>query len=878
MEPGTKISHYQIAAKLGQGGMGVVYRAWDQKLQRTVALKFLPSGEKANPHAARFHQEALAVSALNHPNIATIYDIDDGEGRPFLALEYLPGGTLESALDQLRTAGQQISVEQGLEWAIQLAEALAHAHAHGVIHRDIKTANVMFAESGALKLTDFGLAKMAEGAAVTQTGTVMGTPAAMAPEQARGQEADERSDVFSTGVVLYELFTGEKPFKGANAAAVLYQVVHEAAPPMSRFRPGAPIALEQIVSKALRKEPAERYQTAAGLASELRALRRELLTGSSSSSAAQETVVIAASGAIPEGHRWRRFCSRRGARVAALCMAIVALALVAWWAWPVAPTRLAILPFANVDGDAKDQVAAAGFRELLIGQLTSVERPGGLLVIAPSSEEAKAKEIETPEQAESRLGANLVMTANLVRGGQQPRLIVHLLEPRTSEERGSETVELSGGDWAGSATKVARLLKLGAAARLRLAWNSRHSSNPQAERLYVEGEGLLHNGNAEAAENAFRDTVKQDAEFALAWTGLADAQFARFQRSKDLGLLNQASTSAEQAVKLDWRFVNAHVTRAKILIAEGDPAAAKQEVETALQIEPSNADALQLLGTALQELNSFSEALAAYKRAIATRPDDAAGYYWLGYFYEEQNKPELLPEAERNYLAAIKLAPESYMAHYNLGAVYVKLERYQDAFREFEESLLIAPSLNGYLNLGVLYYYQGQYPKAAEKWRQAVEFNANSYVAHGDLAVAYRWIPNEASKAPEELRTAIDLLKKEIAAKSGDAQLHAQLAAYHTLIRNPEPWGPIAESDRKAARAEMEEALRLGSARVMVQFLAVGVYERLNERRKALKAVEQTVQTAPDLMFYILREPELESVRADPEFTKITARLGGGKR
>ena len=354
MEPGTKISHYQIAAKLGQGGMGVVYRAWDQKLQRTVALKFLSSGEKANPHAARFHQEALAVSALNHPNIATIYDIDDGEGRPFLALEYLPGGTLESALDQLRAAGQQISLEQGLDYAIQLADALAHAHAHGVIHRDIKTANVMFAESGALKLTDFGLAKMAEGATVTQTGTVMGTPAAMAPEQARGQEADERSDIFSTGVVLYELFTGEKPFKGANAAAVLYQVVHEAAPPMSRFRPGAPIALEQIVSKALRKEPAERYQTAAGLASELRALRRELLTGSSSSNAALETVVIAAGGAIPEGHRWRRFCSRRSVRVGAGTLAILALAFVAWWAWPETETRLAILPFENLDGGYAD--------------------------------------------------------------------------------------------------------------------------------------------------------------------------------------------------------------------------------------------------------------------------------------------------------------------------------------------------------------------------------------------------------------------------------------------------------------------------------------------------------------------------------------------
>ena len=875
MEPGTKISHYEIAAKLGQGGMGVVYKAWDQKLKRAVALKFLPaSGEGPNPHAARFHQEALAVSALNHPNIATIYDIDECDGHPFLALEYLPGGTLDSALDQLRAAGQQISLEQGLEWAIQLAEALAHAHAHGVIHRDIKTANVMFAESGALKLTDFGLAKMGEAVTITQTGTVMGTPAAMAPEQARGLEADERSDVFSTGVVLYELFTGERPFKGANAAAVLYQVVHEPAPPLSQFRPGAPIALEQIVSKALNKNPAARHQTAAGLASELRALRRELLTGSSSSSAALETVVIAAGRAIPEGQGWRRFCSRRGTRVAAVSAAVLTLMAVSWFAWPAAPTRLAILPFANVDGDAKDQVAAAGFRELMIGQLTSVERPGGLLVIAPSSEEAKAKEIETPDQAQSRLGANLVMTGTLVRGGGQPRLIVHLLDPRSLEERNSETVDLSGGDPLASATKVARMLKLGPGARFRLALNSRRSSNPQAARLYAEGEGLSHNGNPEAAENAFRDAVKQDAKFALAWTGLADAQFERFRRTKDAEPLNLAAANAQQALRLDRRLSDARITLGKILIAQGNPGAAKQELQAALEIEPSNASALQVLGSAYRDLNTYNDALAAYKRAIAMRPDDAGAYNRLGHFYEEQNKPELLPEAERNYLAAIKLAPDGYVAHYNLGAVYVKLERYQDAFREFEKSLLIAPSLNGYLNLGVLYYYQRQYQKAAEKWRQAVEFTPDSYVAHGDLATAYRWIPAEANKAPEELTAAINLLKKEITAKPNNPQLHAQLAAYHTLIRNPQPWGAIPESNSQAALAEMEQALRLGPSRAVVQFLAVGVYERLNDRKKALKAVEQTVETAPDLMFYILREPELESLRADPEFPRITARLG----
>src|SRR5579883_106782 len=484
MELGTKISHYQIAAKLGQGGMGVVYKAWDEKLQRAVALKFLPCREGENPHAARFHQEALAVSALNHPNIATIYDIDECEGHRFLALEYLPGGTLESALDQLRAAGQQISLEQGLDWAIQLCEALAHAHAHGVIHRDVKTANVMFAESGALKLTDFGLAKIDEGAAVTQTGTVMGTPAAMSPEQARGQEADERSDIFSAGVVLYELFTGEKPFKGGNAAAVLYQVVHEAAPPLSRFRPGAPIALEQIVSKALKKEAAERQQTAAALASELRALRRELLIGSSTSSGPLETVIIAADGAIPEGRRWRRFFSPRAIRGVAAGLAILAAAQGAWRAWAEPETRLAILPFENLGGEAADQVVADGFREVLISKLAGLERPRGLLVMAVSKKQVDSKEISEPADVRSRLGANLVMTGRLIRTGPKPQLVVRLQDPQSLEERGAETIDVASADLSSAATNVARMLKLGIRARVRLALEPWKSSNPEATRLY----------------------------------------------------------------------------------------------------------------------------------------------------------------------------------------------------------------------------------------------------------------------------------------------------------------------------------------------------------------------------------------------------------
>jgi serine/threonine-protein kinase len=562
--------------------------------------------------------------------------------------------------------------------------------------------------------------------------------------------------------------------------------------------------------------------------------------------------------------------------VAAVSVAIVALAMVAWWAWPVTPVRLAILPFENIDGDAKDQVAAAGFRELLIGQLTSVERPGGLLVIAPSPEEVKNKQIEGPEQAQSRLGANLVMIGKLVRGGGQPQLIVHLLDPRTLEERSGEKVDLSGGGWAVSAAKIVRLLNLGASARFRLALNSPHSGNPQAERSYVEGEGLLHSGESEAAESAFGDATKQDPEFALAWAGLADAQFERFRQAKDAGSLNEAAANAQRALKLNPRLAAAHVALGQILLAQENPAAAKQQLQTALQIEPSNASALQALGSAYRDLNSYNDALAAYSLAIAMRPDDASSYNRLGHFYEDQNKPELLPEAERNYLAAIKRAPDSYIAHYNLGGVYLKMERYEDAFREFEKSLLIAPSLSGYNDLGTWYYYAKQFGKAAEKYKRATELAPSNYKGWGNLADAYRWDPSQADKAPGAFHTAITLLEKEIAARPDSPRLHAQMAAYYVSIRSPEPRGALTESDRRQALEEIGKALSLAPGQAAVQFFAALVYEQVDERAKALAAIKQMLTSGPDMMFYVARAPAFERLRADSEFIRMAPQVSSG--
>jgi tetratricopeptide (TPR) repeat protein len=871
MEPGKPISHYELAEKLGEGGMGEVYKAWDVRLKRPVALKFLRSSLCESPEQlARFQQEAQVVAALNHPNIATIHEINQAEGRHFLAFEYLPGGTLKSALDQLRAARQQISLEQGLDYAVQLAEALAYAHSQGVVHRDIKTANVMFTDAGTLKLTDFGLARSGDGNDVTQTGTILGTPATMSPEQAQGLETDARSDVFSLGVVLFEMFSGGLPFKGEKPAAVMYQVVHQPAPPLSRFCPGVPVGLEQIVAQALQKNPADRYQTAAGLAWDLRALRRDIVAGNTTTRTALETVLMKDSRIILG---WRHWPLKKLAALA-VCLGIAVAGLDVWFAWPDQEARLAVMPFTDVEGNEKDQVALTGFRELLVGRLSSVERPGGLLVVAPSPEEVKAKDIARPEQAGTRLAATLVMSARLVHVGQQQWLTVHLQDPRYSWDVRAVSIDVSGGDWGDAASQVVQMLKFGIRARVRLALIARNYSKPGAVRFYIEGSGLLHNDQPEAAERAFRDAVKLDSKYALGWAGLAETLYQEYRRQKNRMLLEEASKDAGEALKADSRLAEAHITLGHVQLAQGNRAEAERELKAALKLEPSNATAYQALGEVYHESNDYESALATYKRAIIMRPDDPNGHNHLGYFYEQQDK---LPDAERSFLEAIRLAPESYVAHYNLGTVYGRMERYREAFEHLERSLLIAPSVYGYNNLGTLYYYTRQYKKAAEKYEQARVLAPNNYEVMGDLGDAYRWDPEQGKNAPLYYFQAIEMLKREITAKPGSALLHAQLAQYYVSIRDPEPLGVLGQANRRRAIEEIETALDLGASRPVLQLYAAEVYEQVGDRKRALKAVERAMEAGNSAMFYIKKAPELEQLRADPEFVSIRDHRGVGE-
>ena len=418
---GKTISHYRILEKLGEGGMGVVYRARDTKLDRDVALKFLPANLIASPEElARFEQEAKTVSALNHSNIAGIYDVDEVEGQRFLVLEYIPGGTLKSRLKELKSEDKVFSISEVFDYGLQMAEALAHAHRHGIIHRDVKTENMMLTGEGRVKLADFGLAKPRGSVQLTKAGSTLGTAAYMSPEQVRGEEIDHRSDIFSLGVVLYELVTGRLPFQGEFEAALSYSILNENPPPLRSLRPDAPASLEKIIDRCLEKDRARRYQGAEEIVSDLREAQREL------------------GPAIGTYRRRIRLPLVLGAGI--LAIAIVALVFFIFFRKaPVSREKsIAVLPFVDMSPQKDQEYFCDGMTEELINRLSNIR---DLRVPARTSVFTFKGKTEDIREIGGKLNVQTVLEGSVRKAGNELRITAQLINVADGYHLWSETFD-----------------------------------------------------------------------------------------------------------------------------------------------------------------------------------------------------------------------------------------------------------------------------------------------------------------------------------------------------------------------------------------------------------------------------------------------------
>lgn len=654
---GLTISHYRILEKLGQGGMGVVYKAHDTRLDRDVALKFLPATLNASAdEIARFEQEARAISALNHPNIATIYDFDEADGNKFLALEFIAGGTLKSKIKKLKSEDKELSIDEVTACGIQIAEGLAHAHRHEIIHRDIKSDNIMLAEDGNVKITDFGLAKLRGATQLTRTGSTVGTLAYMAPEQLRGEEIDHRADLFSLGVVLYEMATTHLPFRGEHEAALTYSIANEDPVPAKSLRKDLPPPLEQVIMKALQKDPALRYQNADGIVSDLRKFQQE------------------SAGTV------KTLTAKKRSKLPWIIAAAIVVALAAGYVFlmPSHPTgtnskTIAVLPFSNLMDNKEEEYFSDGITDDILTQLAQIS---DLNVISRTSVMQYKGTSKTIREIGKELNAGVILEGSVRRAGDQIRIVAQLIDANNDKHLWAATYDREYKQVFAIQSEIARNISNALQARLSPTETEKlgasANGNTETYNLLLEGRYFFNRQDSTSLEKAielYHRGLAIDSTDARLWAGLANASLtiSNYIAVNNTAVIARARNAAQRAIDLNDNLAEGHVALGFILHAyDWDWQNADREFKKALTLEPGSAIAIRRMSGLAGTLGRFDEAIALCRKSIDLDPVAISGYQNLAILYEYVGR---WPEAVDLFRRVLEMNPQYDGANQMLGTL-----------------------------------------------------------------------------------------------------------------------------------------------------------------------------------------------------------------
>jgi serine/threonine protein kinase/Tfp pilus assembly protein PilF len=862
------VSHYRILEKLGAGGMGVVYKAEDLRLGRLVALKFLPENSVRDARALeRFQREARTASALDHPNICTIYEIDEDQGRPFIAMQLLEGQTLRERIGQ-----QPIPLATLLEWALQISDALQAAHAKGIVHRDIKPANVFITEREQAKILDFGLAKLTgtdlaitndptlsetRPMPLTHAGAAIGTVAYMSPEQARGEVVDARTDLFSFGVLLYEMATGKQAFSGPTWAVTVHAILGQAPVSLNESVPGLPQQLQEIIDKCLKKNRDLRYQTAAELHGDLQQLKKNYESGKKLKS-------------VQTAAKWT---PQRKIRIGfALALLLIVAAAAIWGpralreitasrlALPASllPERksLAVLPIAAAD-DPKLTAFGRGLLEDVAAKLSELSANHDLEIIPARTLEDK--KISALPDAAKEFGANLGLSISLKQDDQLLRATYSLIDSKSDKNLASDSITAPVSDLFTIEDKltagVAEALQINLRSEERQALGAHATTLPAAYQYFMQGLGYLRPQREAltSAETLFKQALKLDPNYGSAEAGLGETYWSFYDLTKDKRWVSQAEQACSKAIDLGNAGAEGHLCMGMIENGTGKFEKAVEQFQQAVQLDPTSDQANWHLAEAYQNLNQLDKAEDTFKRAINFRPEYWRPYSALGTFYFGQAQYD---KAQSMFEKAVLLKAHNYGDYSNLGATLIYEGKDQEAADALERSIAIRPSYFVYQNLGVAYSRLRRFDLAVHATQEALQLDASDYQVWGNLG-DFLYFGGDKLAAIDPYKRAISMAEQRLKVNSRDADVLSDLADYWAMLAN-----------RRKAIDYLDRSLAGRGKDKVLLFQAAVVYNQLRETGTALEWLSKAL-AAGYSKSEVSRSPDLDNLHDNPRYQAL---------
>jgi serine/threonine protein kinase/tetratricopeptide (TPR) repeat protein len=848
---GSRIDRFVIKARLGSGAMGEVFLAEDSLLRRRVAIKVIRlehSRDAAFHH--RMQKEAERASQLNDSHIAAIHDLIEQDGRLFLVMEYVEGETLRAKLRGPLAAPEFFSIAE------QCLAGVAAAHQHGIVHCDLKPENLMITPEGTVKILDFGFAQPTPKEGPTETlscATVGGTPGYIAPEVLLGGAPDERSDIFSLGIVLYEALAGHHPFRVEPATSTSDRIVRCDPAPLPH---SAPAGMNAVLALMLAKEPAQRYQSCTEVLQDVSAIH------------AGRTPLLGESRVRAE-----RSWPRRMIWLAAAVTMILLIALLLrssrlrmpWSAVPVnaSSRQLAVLPFEPAAQDSNSRAFAGGLTETLAAKLGEIADRDSLEIV--SAAEVRRQSVRDSQHARSLLGATLVLEGNLQQSGNTVRIIYSLVDTRSLRQVHSGVITADNANiFAVQDRVIAEVLKkldIELAKEDRGRMEKHGTAQPQAYDYYLRGRGYLQDyDRVDSLENAaaeFQRSLRLDPRFALAYASLGQAFLHKYALARSPESLEAANAACRHSAQLDPSGPDGEICLGMLFNATGRYDAAAQHLERALKLDSTRDESYRELAIAYEGLKRLGDAESLLQKAVALRPHYWAAYKWLGRFYEAHGRYD---QAVEQFKRVVELAPDSIDGYSNLGAVYAEQGKYGEAIDALERSIKIQPTASALNNVGTVYFYQRRYAEAARSYEQAAQLTPDDYRIFGNLGEVYAQIEGKQEARRKSYAQALKLADQRLSANGNDGGALLEAALYAAML-----------GENAKAEAYRKSGIQLSGHDPEARFDSALVLAQMHQDDRALAELERALTWGLPAS-EVTDNPAWRRFAANPRFVEVMAK------